>query len=457
MSAVPDVVAAPVVVEEANRTHMSWGFAELFLISQTALPALLYLPGTQPFRLPIRVSAFAISLAAFAWWQIDSTIHISAPKVQSWAAAIIALLTLMLFHPSTPNILGGLAHIGVYVAVIAPLFWAPVFVRTPERLARLFWILLLCSGANSVIGVLQVYNPSRWLPAEFSTIVTSGVMGLGPVSFHGPNGQLIVRPPGLFDTPGAVAGPGMSAALLGLVFATSAMVPAWKRVLSLTLSGAGLAAIYLSQVRISLVIAVLMVIVYVMTTFRQGRYARGTQLAILGGAMVFVSFLLALALGGTAIQDRVMTLLTGDPISVYKSARGVQLNLTFSELLFDHPFGSGLARWGMAAGYFGTFDPLRPPLWAEIQFTGWMIDGGILLIALYCGAIVLTALSEWQVAIHSRVPRLATCAAVTLAANLGVAALIFSFTPFVTQIGIQYWFLAGALHGVATRYGDSAA
>ena len=43
-----------------------WGFPELFVISQTALPALLYLPGTQAFRLPIRFSAFAISLAAFA-------------------------------------------------------------------------------------------------------------------------------------------------------------------------------------------------------------------------------------------------------------------------------------------------------------------------------------------------------------------------------------------------------
>ena len=31
--------------------------------------------------------------------------------------------------------------------------------------------------------------------------------------------------------------------------------------------------------------------------------------------------------------------------------------------------------------------------------------------------------------------------------------MIISFTPFVAQIGIQYWFLAGALHGVACRYG----
>ena len=41
--------------------HIPWGFAEVFIVSQTALPALLYLPGSQAFRLPIRFSAFAIS------------------------------------------------------------------------------------------------------------------------------------------------------------------------------------------------------------------------------------------------------------------------------------------------------------------------------------------------------------------------------------------------------------
>jgi hypothetical protein len=45
------------------------------------------------------------------------------------------------------------------------------------------------------------------------------------------------------------------------------------------------------------------------------------------------------------------------------------------------------------------------------------------------------------------------CGAVVLAAGLGPATMILSFTPFVSQIGIQYWFLAGALHGVASRFG----
>src|SRR5450830_1375440 len=74
-----------------------WGFAEVFIISQTALPALLYLPGSQAFRLPIRFSAFAISLAAFAWYQIESTTQASRSQMQPWAAAIMSLLVMMLF------------------------------------------------------------------------------------------------------------------------------------------------------------------------------------------------------------------------------------------------------------------------------------------------------------------------------------------------------------------------
>ena len=108
----------------------------------------------------------------------------------------------------------------------------------------------------------------------------------------------------------------------------------------------------------------------------------------------------------------------------------------------------------MAAGYFGVSDPNSPAIWAEIQFTGWMIDGGVLMIALYLRRARRPR--RWRSG-ASRSPTgtrgSRVCAAVILAANLGPAAMIFSFTPFVTQIGIQYWFLAGALHGVACRYG----
>jgi hypothetical protein len=452
MTMVHEAVAAPPLAQ-ARGASASWGFAELFVISQTALPALLYLPGTQPFRLPIRVSAFAISLAAFCWWFIEHKSRVRQSRAQSLITAIMALLVVMMFHPLTTSMVGGFAHIAVYFAVMAPLFWAPMFVDSPERLARLLWILLLCCGVNSLVGVLQVYDPGRWMPSEFSRFITENPnMGLGPVSYIGAHGQRLVRPPGLFDTPGAVAGPGMSAALLGLVFATSG-IALWKRGLSLALALAGFAAIYLSQVRISLVIAALMLGVYATVAFRQKRFARVTQFGLLAGGTIVGAFVLALTLGGPSIQERVMTLFASDPISVYHNARGVQLDITFRDLLYQYPFGAGLARWGMAAAYFQPTNLDSPPLWAEIQFTSWMIDGGILLMVLYLGVILVSALAQWRLAMLLGNPRLSTCAAVVMSANLGVAALIFSFTPFNTQIGIQYWFLAGALHGVASRFG----
>jgi hypothetical protein len=432
--------------------YVPWGFAEVFIISQTALPALLYLPGSQAFRLPIRFSAFAISLAAFGWYQIESTTQAPRSQMQGWVAAVMALLAVMLFHPETSSLMAGIAHMAVYFAVMAPLFWAPEFVKTPEQIARLLWILLLCSGANAVVGVLQVYDPGRWLPAEFSRVVTATEEGMGAVTYIGAQGQRIVRPPGLFDTPGAVAGPAMFAALLGLVFAVSA-IPAWKRAVSLAIAGAGLAAIYLSQVRVSLVATVVMMGVYVFASLRQGRAARATQFGILAGAIVVVSLTGAVALGGAAITDRVNSLFASDPISVYQVARGTQLSFTFFDLLFQYPLGAGLGRWGMAAGYFGSANPTSGAIWAEIQFTGWMIDGGVLMVFAYMGALVVTTLSEWRIAQATHYPRLAVCAAVILAANLGPAIMVISFTPFVAQVGIQYWFLAGALHGVACRYG----
>src|SRR5438552_13029252 len=47
------------------------GFIEWFVVAQTALPAMLYIPGSQAYRFPIRVSAYAITLLAFAIWWFD--------------------------------------------------------------------------------------------------------------------------------------------------------------------------------------------------------------------------------------------------------------------------------------------------------------------------------------------------------------------------------------------------
>lgn len=444
---VPPYAAAAAVPTADRSAAIPWGFAEFFVISQTVLPALLYLPGSQNFRLGIRFAAFAISLVAFAWWQVHP--HRFVPhRAANWVLAVMALLGIMLFHPTTMSLVGGLAHMMVYFAVLAPMFWAPYFVRSPEHLARLLGLLLICSGVNALVGVLQVYDPATWMPGELSRVVTEGATGLGPVTYTGPNGRLIVRPPGLFDTPGAVAGPGMFAALLGVVFGLSA-IPMWQRVGSFALAAAGVAAIYLSQVRVSLVIVVVMFAAYAGVLFLQRRTAKAITLGVFAGGIIALSFGVALTLGGDSILDRVMTLFADDPMAVYYKARGNQLDYTLNEMLYEFPFGAGLARWGMTAGYFAGSG--LPRIWAEIQITGWLIDGGILMVVIYGGALLVNALYELRIARTRGVSRVAACAAVVFAANLGVAIMIITFTPFVTQIGIQYWFLAGALHGVATR------
>jgi hypothetical protein len=238
----------------------------------------------------------------------------------------------------------------------------------------------------------------------------------------------------------------MFAALLGIVFGMSAL-PMWQRAGAFAMAVAGVAAIYLSQVRVSVVVVVLMVGLYALVLFMQGRAAKGTSIGMLLAALIGGSFLLAVTLGGQSVADRFMTLFADDPMSVYYHARGAQLDYTVYEMLYEYPLGAGLGRWGMAAGYFSS--STIPGLWAEIQITGWMIDGGVLMIFLYGGALVTTSLAQFRLARVAGNPRVAACAAVIFAANLGTALMVISFTVFVAQIGIQYWFLAGALHGVA--------
>ena len=59
------------------------------------------------------------------------------------------------------------------------MLWAPVLVRTADQLARVMAVLLVCNGVNAAVGVLQVYDPARWMPQELSRIVTESSLALG--------------------------------------------------------------------------------------------------------------------------------------------------------------------------------------------------------------------------------------------------------------------------------------
>jgi hypothetical protein len=432
-----------------------WGPAESFIIAQTALPALLFLPGTQPIRLYLRVASFILSAAILVVWATGTRPRRQAHPAEPWLIGATMYVAVMMLHPLTNSLMAGAAHFALYVSVIAPVFWAGAYVRNADHLARLLGVLLACNGVNAMVGVLQVHDPATWMPQEMSRIVTESPFGLGAVTYMGPNG-LVVRPPGLFDNPGAVAGPGMYAALLGLVFAMG-VAPWWTRVLSLTAAFAGLAAIYLSQVRVSLVVCIVMLVSYVAVLAAQNRARRAAIFGSLATGLVVAAFSFSLILGGGSIAERTSTLLAQDPISLYSASRGGQLVYTFDELLTTHPLGAGLGRWGMIGGYFGAGgNPESTRLWAEIQIAGWAIDGGIPLLLLSLIALGVTFTSQVRIARGHSNAKVRACAAVILAANAGTVALMLSFTPFVTQIGLQFWFLAGALHSIGARGNESS-
>ena len=368
-----------------------WGFPEFFVISQTAIPALLYLPGSQQFRLYIRIASFAISFATLVWWAV-AVARSSRPHSARRGSSRAGIHRRHVLPPTTSSILVGIAQLVLYFSVMAPLFWVGTFVRTPEHLARLMALLLICNGVNALVGVLQVYDPGRWMPPEMSRIISESVYGLGTVTYRGPDGRMIVRPPGLFDTPGAVAGPGMYAALLGLVFASSA-IAWWKRLAALGASFAGIAAIYLSQVRVSLIVAVLMFAAYFSVLMLQERKSRAMVFGGVAAAIIVGTFSLrAHAWRREHRRAHVHALRPGPRGAVSPVSRGGQLSYTFGELLQTYPMGAGLGRWGMIAAYFGSgATPGVEPLWAEIQVAGWAIDGGIALLILSIGALVVSS------------------------------------------------------------------
>jgi hypothetical protein len=425
-----------------------WGFLELFIFAQIALPALLYLPGSQALRVPIRIAPFALSLAGFAFLLSRRHRRLQAHPATALLILILSYLTLMIASPQTNTLMAGAAQVMLYFSVMAPVFWAPALVKSKRQLQRIMMILLVCNGINALVGVLQVKYPDQFMPREFSSIVQGQAGGIP--RYIGPNGEEIIRPTGLSDNPGAVCAPASVAALLGLLFALRP-IGFWARVGAAALAFIGVAAIFLSHVRTSILILAGMYIVYCLLLVTQGN--RRQALILIGSAAsIFVGALLfAAMLGGESVLERFATLFESDPSTVYyQSARGYQLQYDTKAYLSEYPLGAGLGRWGMMRLYFGDENnAASPPLWAELQWPAWALDGGIVLLLLYMFALLRNSWHEFVLCRKLQKTSIASYAAMIFASNAGVFALVFGFTPFTNQVGLQYWFLAGVLHGAA--------
>jgi hypothetical protein len=102
--------------------------------------------------------------------------------------------------------------------------------------------------------------------------------------------------------------------------------------------------------------------------------------------------------------------------------------------------------------YFGDFyNPLTYPIWAEIQWTGWLLDGGLPMMIAYPGALLLACYGAWQVAMNRWVAKLQIWGAIVLAYNVGAIAITFNYPLFMSQMGMEFWLINTVLFVAATR------
>lgn len=432
---------------------------EAFVALQFLWGALVFVPGAQEYRGYIRALPYLASLGMLALFGMLRR-HQEFARGSGLIICALLLLVLNLLHPST-QLNAGVAQCIFQLAIAAPLFWAHKTVRDSRELERLLVLIFVVNAFSAGLGVLQVYFPDRFMPSEFNSLgMEMNQYYVAGLSYVGNDGRLIVRPPGLSDQPGSAAIAGALAAIVGFGLLVRRRNPAVTAgiVFAITL---GFAAIYFSQVRSTLLATIGAGALLALVALRRGRFASAAWVVAVGAAVVVSSFLWASSIGGDSVSQRFNSIQGRGAIDAFQTGRGVFVSQTVGELLDQYPFGAGVGRWGMMNSYFGNGSSYRStPIYVEVQITGWLLDGGILMWLLYGGALLVTMWVTFRLT-RTRDLQRSEAAITVLALNAFVLALAMVAPVFNTQLGLLFWTMAAALHGAFTaeyaRFDDSSA
>lgn len=428
----------PTPTAPAVATARAWLIG--FLLLQFACQVALLFEAMAGFRVVFRSASFTASLAALAFVPGAARQHPSRPFV--WA--ILGIIALELFHPNTNTPLAGIAQFFLYLAVTAPVVWVCRLTVGPGTLARVIAALFGFHTLSAVVGVLQSLFPG-WLQPAVSTVIKDLGEYAEGLKMSLADGTEIWRPMGLTDQPGGAASAGLYALMFGMGFV--AVSRSWLvRLLGAAGMVIGLYCIHLAQIRAALVVGAVVAVVFLAALVWLRRGWDALRLAAVLPTAVAISFTAALAVGGGAVSGRLETLVSESPDSVYYQNRGRFLEATVNEMLPQYPAGAGLGRWGMTHRYFG--DPNNPrsePLWSEIQWTAWVLDGGLPLVLAYAAAVVVAVGATARVAARTPDPWLAGWASVVAAYGVAVCAMTFGSIPFIGQAGMEFWFLNAAV------------
>jgi len=421
-----------------------------FVLFQFACQLLLITSVGGAIRVVLRSVMFVASIALFiALRRHRAPIHDSA-KVAVW---IMALLAAQMLHPTTNGALSGAAHWALYFAILGPLFWVPRLKNGTDAIRRLITVFWLFHATSCVLAVLQVIYPGQFQPNLSSAVASVGDSYVNGLTITTATGEVTFRPMGLTDTPGGAGASGVYASLfgVGILFGYRQL---WLRAMALASVALGMVAVYLSQVRLSVVVLGLSLVAagLIIMLRRGARWTAGFVAAV--ALMGSLAYGWAVGLAGDTVTNRLETLTEEDPRTVYYRNRGIFLEYTVDELIPRFPLGAGLGRWGMINTYLGSNDdPERGPLWAEIQLTGWVYDGGVLMIALYALALLLAMRQAVWIAVKAPFSPLWIWAAILFAYDVGAMAMTFSYPVFIGQSGMEFWLFNAALVSAAVQSG----
>lgn len=417
-----------------------------FVFVQFFLQILLLFPEISESRIVMRAGAFALSLGLL--WRVPKTgmQHPAKP----WAIAVLGIMALQLFwHPYINSVPAGVAQCLMYLAILAPLFWVSRLNLTESSFRGLIYLMWGFHALSSIVGVLQIYQPEL-VQFAVSSNITEGIFEGDHLKIVLANGQTIFRPSGLSDVPGGAANSGFYALLLGTGIALQDR-RLLLRLLGIVSIPLGLFCIYLSQVRSTLIMSLLCLVVIALVLLQLKRFWQVSVMAAITTLIAIATTQWALKVGGETTSDRFLSLLSDSPDAVVYQNRGHFLETTLTELLPQFPFGAGLGRWGMMNDYFGSnYNPMNAPIWVEIQWTGWLLDGGVPLIIAYSGAIIAACIGVWKV-VSDRNSSLQLWGAIIFAYNIGAIAITFNYALFISQTGMEFWLINTALFVAAQR------
>jgi hypothetical protein len=432
--------------EQVAERREPWGWLELFVLSQVFWGVLLFVPGSQVFRVYIRAFPYVASLAALLSCARASGTDTVVPGAR-WMIAVMALLIANLVHEET-WLKAGIAQVVFQLAIAAPVFWTSRSWITSQRLERLILLVFVAHFVSAVLGLLQVYYPATFLPPEFSSLAFKlNPDFLGALSYKGNADRLIVRPPGLTDLPGGAAISGTIAALLGFAFALRrGQSQVWKGMFFGS-AAIGITVVYLTQVRSMLLMLFGCMVAMAVVRLRQGRIVQSGWIIASAVALTAGSFVWAGTVGGEALEERYRGIVDSGLLRTYQENRGFFLTYTLQELVFEYPLGGGLGRWGMMSAYFAEPENWRhPSVHAELQLTGWLYDGGVLMWVFYPVALFLAMRYSYRLATDPN-GALSEAAITVFAVQMLLVGLCFTGPVFNSQLGMMFWLTTAMLYG----------